>query len=270
MMRGIFSAALAAIFAASAPSASIAANTTDLTDIWWNSSQSGMGYQFVQNNDFLFVTFYVFGPDNKPLWYVAQLNYTGNLTWSGNVYYGNGPFFAGATYDPSTVTRANVGTATFTAQYINQGTLSFQISQTIGSTNFNTSKSITITRFTMKNEDFSGQYIGGYSINSTNCNPSSLNGVFNAVGNLVVSHTGNNITMTTDASGTVCTYTGTYGQDGKFGKASGNFTCGGGLTSGTFTFYEMERRWNGISLRVSGQNQYCQFTGNAAGIAPAQ
>jgi len=270
MKLGILSAALAAILAVGAPSASKAAYTTDLSDIWWNTSQSGMGYQITQNNDFLFVTFYVFGPDNKPLWYVAQLTHTGNFVFTGDVYYGNGPSFAGATYDPSTVTRTKVGTATFTAQLINQGTLAYSISQNIGGTTFSKNASTTITRLTLKNENFTGQYIGGYSINSTNCNPASLNGVFNAVGDLVVNHNGNNITMTTNASGTVCTYTGTYGQDGKLGHATGNFTCGGGASSGTFTFFEMEHRWNGFSLRVAGQNQYCQFTGNAAGIVQAQ
>jgi hypothetical protein len=54
------------------------AGASDYTDIWFNPSEQstaggGWGVNVVQSDAFLFLTFFVYGPDNKPTWYVAGL-----------------------------------------------------------------------------------------------------------------------------------------------------------------------------------------------------
>lgn len=44
------------------------------TDIWWNPSESGWGVNFAQNGNFIFATFFIYGPpNNAPTWVTGQL-----------------------------------------------------------------------------------------------------------------------------------------------------------------------------------------------------
>ena len=67
--------------------------TTDQSDIWWVHTESGWGIQFVQNDNTIFATLFVYGPDGQPTWYSATLGYQGSLTWSGTLYKTTGPWF---------------------------------------------------------------------------------------------------------------------------------------------------------------------------------
>ena len=55
------------------------ANTfgTDMTDMWWNPNESGWGVTATHQNEIVFLTFFVYGTDNRPTWYVGQAAYTG-------------------------------------------------------------------------------------------------------------------------------------------------------------------------------------------------
>jgi hypothetical protein len=266
MKHGLFFAALVATLITAAPNATMGASTLDLTDIWWNSSQSGMGYQIVQNDDLLFVTFYVFGPDSKPLWYVAQLSHADNMTFSGDVYFGNGPFFGSATYDPSTVTRTKVGTASFTADDISKGTLNYSITQIVSGTTLTATNSVVITRFTLKSENFSGNYLGWYVVKRSGCSQTDLNGTISEAPGITVTHEGSDIKLMItpfNPYGEACQFAGRYVQDGKMGRVSGNFACDGQYF-GKFVFSEMEHRRNGFSLHVEAQDQHYGCTIHAA------
>ena len=72
------------------------ADATDYTDLWYAPAESGWGANVVQSDQFMFVTFFVYGPDNKPTWYTAQLTvdssgklqrpavcHDGHVLWSG-------------------------------------------------------------------------------------------------------------------------------------------------------------------------------------------
>ena len=55
-------------------------NDSYTSDIWWIHTESGWGIQFVQNNNTIFATPFVDGPDNQPTWYAAIfLNYQGSF-----------------------------------------------------------------------------------------------------------------------------------------------------------------------------------------------
>jgi hypothetical protein len=63
---------VAAIVLAASCSSVTTSFSADLTDLWWNESESGWGVNVIQQQDTLFLTFFVYGPDNAPTWYSAS------------------------------------------------------------------------------------------------------------------------------------------------------------------------------------------------------
>lgn len=92
-LRGAPMALLLATACILAPAA--LAKTTDYSDLWWISTESGWGIQLVQQNNTIFATMFVYGPDGQPAWYSATLFYRGTntFTWSGTLYKTTGPWF---------------------------------------------------------------------------------------------------------------------------------------------------------------------------------
>src|ERR1700682_4348584 len=118
----------------------------------------------------------------------------------------------------------------------------------------------TVQRQTWTNENYSGNYAGGYSIRMTGCNPSSLNGIQELAGVLSVSQTGANISMSAAAPGVNCSFTGMYSQTGKLGDMVGTYSCTD-TSHGTFEAFEMTPTISGFTARVTGQNQFCNWSG---------
>ena len=69
------------------------AAAVDYTDIWFLPSEGGWGVNLVQSNQFIFATFFIYGPNNQPTWYTAQLTRQTNGTWTGPVYATTGTYF---------------------------------------------------------------------------------------------------------------------------------------------------------------------------------
>ena len=94
------------------------AGASDYTDIWFNPSEQstgggGWGVNVVQSDAFLFLTFFIYGPDNKPTWYVAGLTRDANGNFNGPLYATTGTYF-GAPWNPADgAGSAQVGTASF-------------------------------------------------------------------------------------------------------------------------------------------------------------
>lgn len=85
----------------------------DYTDLWWNPAESGWGLNFVQHpSGQVFVTWFVYGADGAPIWYVVPGGtWLDAATFRGPVYATTGPDFG--SFDASRVTRTLVGEATF-------------------------------------------------------------------------------------------------------------------------------------------------------------
>src|SRR5437773_1152921 len=108
MLKRLLPAVLSfALLAAPLPAAAI-----DYTDIWYNTSESGWGVNLIQAEDVIFVTFFIYGPNNQPTWYVAIIYRDTNGNFAGNLYSTVGPYFGGpwtqASYAPTLA-----GTASF-------------------------------------------------------------------------------------------------------------------------------------------------------------
>ena len=121
------------------------------TDIWWNPAESGWGVNFIQADNLIFATFFIYGADQKPTWVTAQLTQGTNNVWSGPVYITGGPYY-GAAWVPSQVTTTQVGSATFIPSDSANGSLAYNIGLV------NVSK--VITRQTLKTIPAGGQYSG--------------------------------------------------------------------------------------------------------------
>jgi len=89
----------------------------DYTDIYYVLGEDGYGFNVVENDNsagsFLFVTFFIYGQDNKPTWYTAQLTLDQSGNFNGGLYATTGTYF-GSPWNPSDhPAAALVGTASF-------------------------------------------------------------------------------------------------------------------------------------------------------------
>jgi hypothetical protein len=86
---------------------------TDYTDIWFKPSESGWGVNVVQSDAFLFLSFFIYGADNKPTWYVASLTRDANGNFNGPLYATTGTYYAAPWNPADAAGGAQVGTASF-------------------------------------------------------------------------------------------------------------------------------------------------------------
>lgn len=239
--------------------------TTEITDMWWNPAESGWGVNVILQDDIAFLTFFVYDTTNTPIWYTSNVQYQGSdqsgaLVWTGPLYVTSGPWFGGP-FPPANVTIRQAGTASFVLTDFNQASLTYTVDGIV------VTKSL--QRQTWKSENYTGNYIGGYSVTLSKCNPSSLNGVQEVGGVLSVNQAGDAVSMSAVSTLSTCTFNGAYSQTGKLGQVGGSYSCTDG-TAGTFTMYEMTPTLDGFTAFASGQNQFCQWSGSFGGITRAQ
>jgi len=67
----------------------------------------------------------------------------------------------------------------------------------------------------------------------------------------------------------VCTFAGTYGQDGRLGNVNGTFSCTFGTApgnQGNFQMTQLAATQNGFSGAFSGSDQFCNYSGFFGGV----
>ncbi len=100
--------------------------SNDQSDLWWNANENGWGVQFVQRGNTIFATMFVYDPAGNPTWYVAAMQGSrpnGILTFTGDLYTANGPWFGTVPYNPANATGTKVGTMSWQKQSGQPGTL---------------------------------------------------------------------------------------------------------------------------------------------------
>ena len=237
---------------------------TTYSDLWWNPSESGWGVTVNHQQDVMFLTFFVYRADTSPYWVTATLGRVGFSTlahpphvFTGDLYETKGPMFSGA-FNPSLVTNRKVGTATFTGTLINAATLQYSID--------GASVTKSLERQTLRLIDFSGIYLGGTDYLLSNCTIASNNNQEVAdTGLMTISQSGTSLRITAQGASSTCTFFGTYGQTGSIGSTTGSFSCSDG-TNGTFALDGMQWTLFGMSTRLSGRSQFCNFLGILGGI----
>jgi len=207
----------------------------------------------------IFVVIYVYDQGSDPTWYSATLEWTGggaNFAWSGDLYATKGPWFGTIPFNPAQVTLRKVGTATWVAQTVSSGLLTYSVDGVQIAKN--------LYRYLLHYDDFQGHYAGGVHRTSAACANPALNATteFPALVNIV--QNGQTMSVQTVGPGTAsCNYTGTLSQAGQMGRIIGNFACTTG-ESGTFDFFEMQVNISGITARLAFRYavpQGCTATG---------
>jgi hypothetical protein len=256
-----------ALHAAQAPATNV---TTDVTDVWWPSSEVGWGIQLVQNADVVFATLYVYGTESQPLFFVALLeNPPGGATgiWTGPLYVSHGAWFGDA-WSAAPAGEVPVGTMTFALSGIGVGTLDY----TVGTT----SVSKTIERQALKLENNDGSYRFTHTWAATGVGCTAADAFVPASGAV----TGDMSILHVDADTAaislqwklapveLCSMSASYLQLGRLGQYQGTLNCP--TRSGTLTLFEIANRVKGLSGRYTIDWTYsCRYQGRFAGVSNA-
>jgi hypothetical protein len=240
--------------------------STDNSDIWSTVGEDGWGLQMVQRADVIFVTMYVYDGQTDPIWYTATLTNVGAdpdglPIWSGDLYMTNGPWFGLGAFRPSEVVYQKVGQFAYVAQSLVSGSLTYSVSGGLVTKQ--------IRRFTLKNEDYSGTYVGTYKLAATNCIDPTNNGSQLLSVTLNVTQSANSLKLRAmSAQGFACSYSGDFQQFGQFGQSRGTFSCINTQT-GVHTIFAMTVTPDDIRGRIAGSDSLgCSLSGNFTALRP--
>jgi hypothetical protein len=102
---------------------------TNYSDLYYNPSESGWGINIQQHpSDKIFATWFVYGLDNRPIWYVIPDGaWTSDRDYTGKVYRTRGPFFQDPVWTPGLVSVIEVGTAKLSFTKYNAVVVSYTI-----------------------------------------------------------------------------------------------------------------------------------------------
>ena len=226
--------------------ASASVRAADYTDIWYVPSEAGWGANVVQSDLFLFVTFFVYGPDGKPTWYAANLTWDG-AGYSGGLYATQGTHWA-LPWNGSTYGATAVGTARFAPNALNnyQATLTWTVNG-IGAV------TKAIDRQTLTTIGLGGTYAGGQTGGYSSCTNAANNGSYTDLFSLAVAQASGVATFTFTYADAACTLSGTLEQHGTTYRIPGaTYKCTGGFEfTTTATVYEVKATSLGIEGRFA-------------------
>lgn len=245
--------AMSVCLAVAAPAGG-SSSITNFSDLWWTPSEPGWGLNVAQQADVMYLTFYVFATNRQPVWYTALVvdqgaQPDGSALFAGNLYQSTGPYFGGP-YDASVVNTSNAGTATFRGTSTTAATLTYNVG--------GVAVTKQIERFLLRMDNLSGDYLGGTSDITSNCQLPANNGFRSEEsGPFSVVHVGSVMEIRSPG----CTYTGTHEQQGKVSRFEANYSCTNGA-SGSASFFDLRVEPGGISGRYTGRGSSCDFSGN--------
>lgn len=229
--------------------AGLDAHAADYTDIWYNPAEQstgggGWGVNVVQSNSFLFLTFFIYGPDNKPTWYVAGLTEDANGNFNGQLFATTGTYFAAPWNPADGAGSALVGTASFSPTSAYTANLAYAL--------FSGPAVVkAIRRQTLTSIGLGGSYSGTQQGSYSNC---SSSGSYTDRFNLGVTHiTGTTLTFTFNysPSGLTCTLSGSLQQFGQlYLVPAATYACSDGLSTAA-TVSEIKATNFGIEGRIS-------------------
>jgi hypothetical protein len=133
---------------------------TDYTDTWWTPSEPGWGVNLTQQANFVYGTFYVYGPDGKATWFSAQMTRDGTAErFTGPLYRISGTWFGAPVWNGYQIAQA--GTATFAPTSAQTGVLTYTVDgATIAKP---------VERIFLAPVSVAGQYIGAVTARQSNC-----------------------------------------------------------------------------------------------------
>ena len=236
------------------------AHAIDWNDLLWNPLESGWGVNFVQNGNFIFATFFIYGEALQPTWYSGQLTIDANGIWSGPLYVTSGSFY-GAPWNPGQRTTAQVGTVTFAPASATGGTLTYNVNNVVVTKQ--------ITRQTLQTIAIGGDYFGGIVADVYNCNNPLANQVVRLYSQFAVVQTTTGALQFdfSVADGGTCKMVGNFAQDGQLLRvASASYTCTTGLST-TAVMSQIKATNNGVEGQwIAAVNGGCTEAGYFSAI----
>ena len=243
----------------------MSAFATDFTDIWFSPQESGWGVNVVQSDNFLFLTFFIYGDDKQPTWYTASLTWDG-ARYAGNVYHTSGTYWPNPWNVADHPAAQQVGTAKFEPDAGNayQATLTYSV-DSVGSVTKR------IERQSLTQISLGGSYLGGQAGSYSSCSSSATNGPYADTFSLAVSQAASgSATLTfTYASGATCTLAGALQQNGQLYQMTGAaYACTGSLAfNTTAVVYELKATAQGIEGRLAANlPSGCQENANFSAV----
>ena len=263
-----FIAALLASAALALPARAVTVST-DFSDLWSIlPAEDGWGANIVQQNDVLFITLFVYGPDNKPTWYVGPLTalagvtQEGAIVFEGPLYATTGPWFGAATYDLALRQSQQVGAVQFAASDISAGKLVYSVGDRTVEKN--------VRRQTWRGTNLTGSYRGASVASYAGCGAAD-NGYREHTAIIDIIHNAglSAITVREETGAYTCTYTGAYSVAGRMGQINANGTCTDGRTP-VFLATEVQASIEGLTMRFSNNfGNACTSVGRMGGIRRA-
>ena len=236
--------------------------TTDPSDLWWNSAESGWGMQIVAEGDASFATLFVYDAGGLPTFFTATLSLVAAPTWAGDLYRTSGPYFGAATFNPALVGLRKVGTLTFTRTSSDAATLQYSVDGVAVSKN--------VTRQLLRYDNYSGRYATIVYLAASHCSNSADNRAQTDSYVITINQTGNTMTVSGGfAHRAGCTYSGSYFQAGRIGALGAGYLCSDG-DAGAMNFFDMTRRPGMFSGKLSGHSitDGCDYSGAFTGLIP--
>jgi hypothetical protein len=216
------------------------ARADDYTDIWWaGPTEDGWGVNFIQSQDVIFATFFVYGPApaKTPTFYAGTMTRQADGTFSGALFQTTGTGI-GAPWNPADHSFRQVGIATFSPTDATSGLLQY----TVDGIPVNK----LIVRQTLTPIAIGGTYYGTAVVVHSGCTDPANNGTVLTDFDPVVTQSGTG-TVQLDflyAGTENCTFAGNYSQQGLLFRVPGaTYVCKNGMTTTvntTATIYEMK------------------------------
>ena len=248
--------------------------SADISDLWWNADESGWGINFQQQDDLAFATIFTYGVARQPKWYSASDMRIGFVlpgglpSFDGTLYESTGPSFT-TSFNPAAVTRRAVGEIHFdpVTGHPDQAQLMFYVD--------GVQYLKQLKRFTMRENDSSGSYVGNYALRNT-CSGGGA-GIFNEPVTFNIQQSNGSFSMNAATANQSCTYTGGYEQRGRMLWSQGTYACGGNAPeSGNYRIKELEVGRDGLIGQIQrggGPPENfdfggCVLTGRIAGVRP--
>ena len=204
--------------------AAVPAQAATYQDLWSIPNEPGWGVNIAQQGNTLFATWFVYGTDNRPVWYVMSegKKAANGEVFTGIVYELRGSFL-GVPWAGAQLLSPDTGSATFTFTDKKTLTLRYTVNNVTVQKN--------IFRQTFAAMPINGTYYGGETgTPSAGCNPSAKYFVlqrYNINANIPLGATSGPFNMqTTDTANVVCNYSGTATQYGSLVEVSnGAYSC---------------------------------------------
>jgi hypothetical protein len=202
-------------------------------DMWFVPGESGWGFNVIEQGDTLFATLFVYDAQRRPRWYVASslapigTSADGAVSYTGALFESTGPYF-GTAFNPSAVTRREVGQVHFQARPDGRGSLMYSVD--------GVTVARSTERFAFRKQDFSGSYRGMYA--------------HDRPAQMTIDDSGSTFRMRlVDEIGGMgrCDFTAPSVQVGSLRSMTGTYTCGS--TSGSFVMQYATVSAHGFTAR---------------------